>query len=161
MTLFSGIFQVYNLVYVNFWPTGIGILWIISEIISVNNCWKKDLCHAQSRCPNRLFQNYSLLTRHLWSGWKMSFNDSNQSLCKLPTSTAYHTFYVSTLQTYCPFSLCSSHYFIWTCIAMWFFKCSMWNWLSLKKWQYDFVCCTLSIENVLKSFETTAFLLWQ
>ena len=26
---------------------------IISEM-SVNNCWKDDLCHVQSRCPNRL-----------------------------------------------------------------------------------------------------------
>ena len=32
-------------------------------------------------------QNYSLLTRNLWSGWKTSFNDSNLSVCKLPTST--------------------------------------------------------------------------
>ena len=30
---FSGIFQAVNLVYVNFWPTGIVIQWIISEII--------------------------------------------------------------------------------------------------------------------------------
>ena len=30
--------------------------------------------------------NYSLLTRNLWSGWKTSFNDSNLSVCKLPTS---------------------------------------------------------------------------
>ena len=31
-------------------------------------------------------QNYGLLTRNLWSGWKMSFNDSNLSVCKPPTS---------------------------------------------------------------------------
>ena len=35
-------------------------------------------------------QNYSLLlTRKLWSGWKTSFNNSNLSVCKLPTSTVH------------------------------------------------------------------------
>ena len=35
---------------------------------------------------------YSLLTRNLWSGWKTSFNDSNLSVCKLPTSTVHVPF---------------------------------------------------------------------
>jgi hypothetical protein len=43
------------------------------------------LCHAQSRCPNRLAKT-SLLTRKFWSGWKIIFNDSNVSVCKLHTS---------------------------------------------------------------------------
>jgi hypothetical protein len=30
-----------------------------------------------------VFQNYSWLTRKLWSGWKISFYDSNLSVCKL------------------------------------------------------------------------------
>ena len=51
-------------------------------------------CHAQSRCPIRTYQNYSLLTRNLWSGWKTSFNNSNLSVCKLLTSTVrIHTIY--------------------------------------------------------------------
>jgi hypothetical protein len=32
-------------------------------------------------------QNYGLLTRNLWSGWKTSSNDSNLSVCKHPTLT--------------------------------------------------------------------------
>jgi hypothetical protein len=50
-------------------------------------------------------QNYGLLTRHLWSGWKMSFNDSNWSVCKLPTSTVYIS-----IQCSCQaFSACDVH----------------------------------------------------
>ena len=38
---FSKLFKgTVNLVYVNFWPTGIVIQWIISELICVNICWK-------------------------------------------------------------------------------------------------------------------------
>ena len=52
---FSKLFKgTVNLVYVNFWPTGIVIQWNQWNNLSVNNCWKADLCHAQSRCPNRL-----------------------------------------------------------------------------------------------------------
>ena len=44
-----------NLVYINFWPTGIVIQWNNKwNNLSVNNCCKNDFCHAQSRCPNRL-----------------------------------------------------------------------------------------------------------
>ena len=56
--------------------------------LSVNNCWENYLCHAQSRCPNRLAKT-SLLTTNLWSRWKTRFNDSNLIVCKLPTSTVY------------------------------------------------------------------------
>ena len=34
-------------------------------------------------------QNYRLLSRNLGSGWKASYNDSNLSVCKLPTSTVF------------------------------------------------------------------------
>ena len=43
-------------------------------------------------------QNYCLLTRNLWSGWKMSFKDSNLIVCKLPTSTVYILFIYLTRQ---------------------------------------------------------------
>ena len=49
--------------------------------LSVNNSWKNDLCHGQSRCPNRLAKTI------VWSGWKTSFNDSNLSVCKLVLMT--------------------------------------------------------------------------
>ena len=63
-----------NLVYVNFWPTGIVIQWIISEIICLQTIVEKSTCvmHKVDVLTN-LQTNYSLLTRHLWSGWKPSF----------------------------------------------------------------------------------------
>ena len=54
---FSKLFEgTVNLVHVNFLPTGIVIQWINYKWnnLSVNNCCKNYLCHAQSRCPNRL-----------------------------------------------------------------------------------------------------------
>ena len=52
---FSKLFKgTVNLVYVNIWPTGIVIVSYKWNNLSVNNCWKNDLCHAQSRCPKRL-----------------------------------------------------------------------------------------------------------
>jgi hypothetical protein len=77
-------------VYVNFWPTGIVIQWIISGIICLQTIVGKSTCvmHKVDVLTN-LQTNYSLLTRHLWSGWKTSFNDSNLSVCKLLTSTVH------------------------------------------------------------------------
>ena len=53
---FSKLFKgTVNIVYVNFWPTGIVVTvnykW---NNLSINNYWKNDVWHAQSRCPNRL-----------------------------------------------------------------------------------------------------------
>ena len=50
---FSRLFKgTVNLVYVHFWPMNT-VNWKWNNL-SVNNCWKNYLCHAQSRCPNRL-----------------------------------------------------------------------------------------------------------
>jgi hypothetical protein len=59
--------------------------------LSVNNCWKNYL-HKEMSEPT--CQNYSLLTRNLWSGWNTSFNDYNLSVCKLPTSTVCMYVYI-------------------------------------------------------------------
>ena len=50
---FSKLFKcTVNLVYVNFWNCDT-VNYKLNNL-SVNNCWKNYLCHAQSRCLNRL-----------------------------------------------------------------------------------------------------------
>ena len=83
---FSKLFKgTVNVVYVNFWPTGIVIQWMISEIICLNNCWKDYLgCLLCARHPNRLAK--TIVCWQEICGWKTGFNDSNLSVCKLLTS---------------------------------------------------------------------------
>ena len=76
---FSKLFKgTVNLVYVNFWPTGIVIQWIISEIICLYAIVGKMTCVMHEVDVLTDLPNYSLLTRNLWSSWEMIYNDSNQ-----------------------------------------------------------------------------------